>query len=134
MANPKITNVEYFEEMGELLQKQVSESYPSLYVSDPVLDIEEGTVCVQSDISTPGREELFYIEWLYSLPGYEENENYIYECAIFTADGEELAVGYSSDFTKATIECAENCQNLLESVSGWLEVTFDRSKNSAPCP
>jgi hypothetical protein len=126
MTNLKITNVKYFEEMGELLQKQVSESYPSLYVSDPVLEIEEGTVCVQADISIPGREDLFYIEWLYSLPGYEENENYVYECAIFTADGEELAVGYSSDFTKATIECGQNCQNLFQGVSNWLEMTFGR--------
>lgn len=119
---PKITNLAYFEEMALQLEKLVESAYPSLYLSEPAYDQEEGIVSIQADIPIPGREELFFIEW--SQDTSELNEEYRYECSIFTADGEELATCFSREITVATIEAVESCQNLLASLECWLNMSF----------
>ena len=120
--NPKITQPAYFEEAAESLEEMVMTTYPSLYLSEPSILLDEGMVAIQADVPIPGREELFFIEWTLDL--HEENKDYLFECSIFTAEGEELSSCFSSELRQATQQAIEECQDLLATLSDWLDLTL----------
>ena len=117
----KITKLEYFEEKATDLEALVNSAFPQLE-TEAFIDQDEGCVSVQSQLEVFGFEDIFFIEWVHNVN--EEDPEQEYECSIFTAEGEELGVCYSSEFVRATLECVKETQELLMSVHNWLGSVF----------
>lgn len=117
----KITKLEYFEEKATDLEALVNGAFP-LLETEAFIDPDENCVSVQSELEIPGYEDTFFIEWVHNVN--EEDPELEYECSIFTAEGEELGVCYSSEFVRATLECVRETQDLLVSLNNWLGSVF----------
>jgi hypothetical protein len=117
----KIEQEEYFEQKALELEELISGLYPELSTV-PRIDPDEGTVGLYAELRIPRFEGTFFVEWVHYIN--EEDEDFAYECAIYTAEGEDLGLVYSDSPVKAVTECAQTVQKMLLETSGWLSSVF----------
>ena len=117
----KIQQEEYFDQKALEFEELVSGLYPTLY-AEPHIDRDEGTVTLQAELRIPFNEGIFFIEWVYNVN--EEDKDFVYECAIFTMEGEELGLVYSDSPANAATNCALIVQEMFLETSDWLSSTF----------
>jgi len=117
----RIQQREYFEQKVLELEELITGTYPALTTTSKINQGEE-LVSTQAEMRIPGYEGLFFVEWVHYIN--EEDPDFTYECVVFTAEGEELELVYSNNVVKATTECIRGVQEMLLSVSDWIDGIF----------
>jgi hypothetical protein len=118
----RIQQKEYFEQKVLELEELIAGAYPTLWTTSRHIDLDRELISIQAEMRVPGYEGVYFVEWVHYVN--EEEADLNYECAVITAEGEELNLVYSNSAVKATTKCMQGVQKMLLATSSWMNETF----------